>query len=133
MAARVSEDEVKTVEGVAGAKTGIALATRVGELNPRTIAIPIILGGIAGIFLPGKETEKKVKKAIKLVKEANMDKATFIFNEMIKKAGIAGMATTGLIATSFLPKPRKTAMSFQTNAEGKTVAMKKLINLPKSK
>lgn len=80
----VSEEEVKTIEGLAGAKAGLTLASQLELLKARTAAIPIILGGAAGIMLPGKETEQKVKDAIKMVKESSMDKAMFVFQKISK-------------------------------------------------
>jgi hypothetical protein len=146
MANKVTDEEVKTVEGLVGAKAGIAIASQMELLNSKTFAIPAVLGGIAAMFLPGKETEKKIKKTIKLVKEAKVDKATIVFQKlskcahpakkkkMMKKAGLGGIATTALIAGSIAPKPRKTVMTVPDpkNPE-KNLKMKDMINLPRKK
>jgi len=141
---QVSEEELKAVEGLAGAKGGLALASRMDLLKAKTIAIPIILGSTAAMLLPGKETEKRVKDAIKFVKESQMDKATFVFEKiskkkckkkksMVKKAiGPAGIATVALIGGSFAPKPRKTALNIPNpkNPE-QTMKFKDMVKLPK--
>jgi len=127
MAAKVSKEEVQAVEGAAGAKVGLTLASQMELLKAKTMAIPIILGGAAGIWLPGKETDKRVKDAIKFVKESSMDKATIVFNKMASVAGLAVMLGVG-----FAPKPKKTVTGI-TSAIGKDLKMKKLVNLPKKK
>lgn len=146
MGAKVSKGEIQAVEGAAGAKVGLSLAAQMDLLKAKTMAVPIILGGTAGLLLPGKETEKRVRDAIKFVKESSMDKATFVFEKlskcgkshgkkkkkMVKKAG-AALAGTGLmLAIGFTPKPRKTVTGI-TNAKGKDLKMKDLVNLPKMK
>ena len=127
MAAKVSKEEVQAVEGAAGAKVGLTLASQMELLKAKTMAIPIILGGAASIWLPGKETDKRVKDAIKFVKESSMDKATIVFNKMASVAGLAVMLGVG-----FAPKPKKTVTGI-TSAIGKDLKMKKLVNLPKKK
>jgi len=127
MGAKVSKEEVQMVEGAAGAKTGLAIASQMELLKAKTFAIPLLLGGLAGLILPGKETDKKVKGAIKFVKESSMDKSTIVFNKMASAAGLAVMFGVG-----FAPKPRKTVTTM-TNVKGENLPMKKLVNLPKKK
>jgi hypothetical protein len=69
--------------------------------------------------------DKKKKKASKknMVKKSNFKKEAI---------GVLGVGTALLIAGSLAPKPRKTATSI-TNAKGKNIKMKKMINLPKPK
>jgi len=127
---KITQEELKTVEGVAGAKAGLTLAAKMEILKAKTFAIPMVLGSAAAMLLPGKETERKVKNAIKFVKESEMDKATYVFEKMGVSA--AGVGAVALIAGSLAPKPRKTATSIATPA-GKNIKMKKMINLPRKK
>lgn len=139
---RVSEEELKTVEGLVGAKSGLALAAKMDLLNAKTIAIPLIIGSTAAMFLPGKETEDKVKGAIKFVKESQMDKATYVFQKiskckapskkpkMQKKAGAKALGYGALFGFGMLPKPGNRAIEF-VNKKGDLGKLKQLVNLPK--
>lgn len=139
---QVSDTEIKTVEGVAGAKVGLAMASRMEMLKSPYLWIPVLMGSAAATMLPGYETNKKVKGAIKMVKEAGMDKAEKIFQKiskckpkgnkkMIKKASMMGKGTAVLVLGDLAPKPRKTATTVLNPTTGKNVEMKKLVNLPK--
>jgi len=144
----VSDEEVEIVQGVAGAKAGLSIASQMELLKAKSFAIPMILGSLAGVLLPGEETKKKIKGAIKMVKEANTSKAEVVFDKlskcktkkkMVKKANLnkeaisaGALGTIITMAGGLAPKPRQFATSVATTA-GKNIAMKKLINLPKPK
>jgi hypothetical protein len=130
---KVSDEELEAVQGIAGAKVGLSIAAQMELLKAKTFAIPMLLGSIAGMILPGKETKKKLKGAIKMVKEANVSKAEIVYDKLIKEAiGPAGIGTIVLMGGSLAPKPRQTATSIATTS-GTNIAMKKLINLPRPK
>jgi len=135
---KVTNSEIKTVEGVAGAKAGLAMAARMEMLKSPYMFVPITMGSAAAMLLPGEETNNKVENAIKMVKEAEMGKAEIVFQKlskckkkkkMTKTASPVGMAA--FMALSMAPKPRTTATTVVNPNTGKNVEMKKLVNLPK--
>lgn len=134
---QVSEEELKTVEGLAGAKVGLGIAARMEMLKSRYAIIPAAIGSAVSTMFVGPETEEKIKDAIISVKEASVNKAEVVFNKiskckskkkMVKKASLLGMAAKA--SPFMLPKPRTTAMDV-TNVQGKNIEMKKMINIPK--
>ena len=125
----ISEEELQAVKGIAGVKSGLVVGAKFG-VESKFLAIPAAIGLLAATLLTGKETDKKVKKVINLVKESSVDKAKYVFEKYA--IGAMGAGTILLIGGSLAPKPRKTATSI-TNTKGKNIKMKKLINLPKPK
>ena len=124
---KVSKEEIKTIEGIIGAKVGLGLGAQLDLLKSKYLAVPIILGSAGATMLSNKETDKKVSDAIKFVKESSMDKATIVFNKMASAAGLGIMLGIG-----FAPKPRKTVTGI-SSASGKDLKMKKMVNTPLKK
>jgi hypothetical protein len=126
---KIDDTELKIVKGAVGAKAGLTLGVQMNLLRSKLLAFPVLAGSTIAAFFTGKKTDKKVKEAIKFIKESNVDKATYVFEKMA--IGPMGLATGALIAGSLAPKPRKTATSI-TTLTGKNIKMKKLVNLPKT-
>jgi len=129
MAGKVNEVEITAVKGVAGAKAGLVLGAQLELLKSKFLAIPVLAGGAIAAFLTGKKTDRRVKKVLNVIKEAEVDKATYVFEKMA--IGPMGIGTIALIGGHLGPKPRSTATSVATPA-GKNIKMKKLVNLPKT-
>lgn len=130
MPGKIDDEKLKAIKGIIGAKTGLILGAKLELLRSKFLAIPIFAGGAVAAFLTGKETDKKVKKVLNLIKESSMNKAKYVFEK--RAIGAMGVATIGLVGLSLTPKPRKTATSI-TDKSGKNIKMKKLINLPRKK
>jgi len=133
---KVSKEEIKTVEGLIGAKVGLGVGAQMDLLKSKYLTVPIILTGIGASTLSGEESDKKVKEAIQFVKESSMDKATLVFQKlskckkpgkkMVKKAAL----TLTTLALGFVPKPRKTITGI-SSASGKNLKMKEMVNITK--
>jgi|GEM_PF-5605904 len=136
---KVSKEEIKTVEGLIGAKVGLGVGAQIDLLKSKYLAVPIILGSIGASVLSGEESDKKVKEAIQFVKESSMDKATLVFQKlskcktsskkkMVKKAALTSTAL--MLGVGFAPKPRKTITGI-SSASGKDLKMKEMVNIQK--